>query len=577
MKFLLGLFISFELLIGAGVSKADVQAVSAPGKAAIASAHELATEAGFEILNAGGNAFDAAVAVSAALAVVEPASSGIGGGGFWLMYRAEDGFSTMVDGRETAPAASTADMYLDENGKFVRERSVNGPLAAGIPGAPAAWVHITERYGRLSLAENLAPAIRIAQTGFPVDEKYLLLLDWRDEVMLQWPETAAIFMPGGELPEIGDAIIQQDLAATLQRLADHGFDGFYAGETAERLVRGARAEGGIWTLEDLAGYRVAEREPITIEYEDYRLLTAPPPSSGGIAIAQILNLIEPYDLPELDQVDRVHLLAEAMRRAYRDRALYLGDPDFTDIPVQRLIDPNYAAGLRATLRMDRALPSEHLADDPAIGAESNNTTHFSLIDAEGNLVSATLTVNLPYGAAFAPPGTGVLLNNEMDDFAAAPGEPNAYGLIGFAANAIEPGKRMLSSMSPTIVLGPERVAVLGTPGGSRIITMVTLGILDFLDGNGPDSWVSQPRFHHQYLPDEISLEPDTLAEEQIEALRSRGHEIKVRERPWGNMHGVMWNRLNGQLEAAHDPRWSSGGADVRAVNHAEAGQTVQPH
>lgn len=584
MKFLFAHCFAFALLLGPGLSSADVsardgQSVQRPGQAAIASAHELATEAGFEILNAGGNAFDAAVAVSAALAVVEPASSGIGGGGFWLMYRADDGFSTMVDGRETAPSASTAEMYLDENGEFVRERSVNGPLAAGIPGAPAAWVHITKHYGRLSLAENLAPAIRIAKAGFPVDEKYLLLLDWRDEVMQQWPETAAIFMPGGELPEIGDVIVQQDLAATLQRLADQGFDGFYRGETAERLVEGARAEGGIWTLADLAGYRVAERKPITIQYEDYRLLTAPPPSSGGIAIAQILNLIEPYDLPDLSQVDRVHLLAEAMRRAYRDRALYLGDPDFTEIPVERLIDPNYAAGLRATLRMDRALPSSHLASDPNVVAESNNTTHFSLIDAEGNLVSATLTVNLPYGSAFAPPGTGVLLNNEMDDFAAAPGEPNAYGLIGFAANAIEPGKRMLSSMSPTIVLGPERVAVLGTPGGSRIITMVTLGILDFLDGNGPESWVSMPRFHHQYLPDEISLEPDTLDDDQIEALRVRSHEIKVRERPWGNMHGVMWNKTSGKLEAAHDPRWTSGSADVRSTGmlEAAAGRVAQPN
>ncbi|MEM7054438.1 MAG: gamma-glutamyltransferase [Pseudomonadota bacterium] len=564
---------AISLLLCTGFLAADGHDRIEPGRAAIASAHALATEAGFEILNQGGNAFDAAVAVSAALAVVEPASSGIGGGGFWLIYRVEDGFSTMVDGRETAPAASTVDMYLDENGQFVRERSVNGPLAAGIPGAPAAWLHITERYGRLSLAENLAPAIRLAISGFPVDEKYRQLLGWRSEVMLQWPETAAIFMPGGAVPDIGDVIVQTDLAATLQRLAEDGFDGFYAGKTAERLVRGSRAEGGIWTLADLAGYRVAEREPITIRYENYRLLTAPPPSSGGIAIAQILNLIEPFDLPELDPVDRVHLLAEAMRRAYRDRALYLGDPDFTDIPIQRLISTDYAAGLRATLRMDRALPSVHMADDPTIGAESNNTTHFSLIDAHGNMVSATLTVNLPYGAAFAPPGTGVLLNNEMDDFAAAPGAPNAYGLIGFAANAIEPGKRMLSSMSPTIVLGPERVAVLGTPGGSRIITMVTLGILDFLDGNGPQSWVSRPRFHHQYLPDEISLEPDTLTEQQIEALRSRGHEVSVRERPWGNMHGVMWNRLSGSLEAAHDPRWSSGGADVRAVNEAEAGQT----
>lgn len=538
-------------------------AVDGPGRAAIASAHEDATAAGFEVLHAGGNAFDAAVAVSAALAVVEPASSGVGGGGFWLLERAADGYATMVDGRETAPAASTADMYLDANGEFQRELAINGALAAGIPGAIAAWAHIAETYGELPLAESLAPAIRLAEQGFEADLKYQQLLNWRAHIMLQWPETAAIFMPGDELPAIGDTIVQADLAATLRRVAEQGADGFYRGETAEKLVAGVRAEGGIWTLEDLAGYRAVEREPIRTRFGDYTLLTAPPPSSGGIAIAQILELIETFGYFDMDRVDRVHLLAEAMRRAYRDRALYLGDPDFTDIPTDLLLSENYAAGVRTTMRMDRALPSAHLAADPDRFEDSTNTTHFSLIDADGNRVSATLTVNLPYGAAYAPPGTGVLLNNEMDDFAAKAGEPNAYGLIGFRANAIEPGKRMLSSMSPTIIHGPDRLAVLGTPGGSRIITMVLLGILDFLEGHGPDSWVALPRFHHQYLPDRISVERDALTEAEIEALEARGHEIEVRARPWGNMHGVMWDYETGELEAAHDPRWESGGAEVR--------------
>ena len=534
-----------------------------PGKAAISSAHELATEAGFEVLAKGGNAFDAAVAVSAALAVVEPASSGIGGGGFWLLHREEDGFSTMVDGREEAPGASTRDMYLDENGAVNRDLAINGPLAAGIPGAAAGWVHINSSYGRLGLADVLAPAIRIAREGFPVDVKYQQLLNWRAHIMLQWPYTAGIFMPGDELPEIGDVIVQTDLAATLTRLAEHGHDGFYAGETARLLVEGSRAAGGIWTLDDFAAYEATERKPITIEHGDYTLLTAAPPSSGGIAIAQVLNLIEPFDWKEMGRVDRVHLLAEAMRRAYRDRALYLGDPDFVDIPTEMLLSDHYAAGLRSTIRMDRALPSAHLAADPGRLKESNNTTHFSLIDADGNMVSATLTVNLPYGSAFAAPGTGVLLNNEMDDFSAKAAEPNAYGLIGFEANSIEPGKRMLSSMSPTIIMGPERLAILGTPGGSRIITMVILGILDFLEGNGPESWVSLPRFHHQYLPDEISAERDALTDEQITALEERGHKVSVRERPWGNMHAVMWDRVTDTLSAAHDPRLESGGAEVR--------------
>ncbi len=535
-----------------------------PGRAAIATAHEWATEAGFEVLAAGGNAFDAAVAISAALAVVEPASSGVGGGGFWLLHRLAEDESVFVDGRETAPAAADMAMYLDESGVLDRDRATNGPLAAGIPGAPAAWFHISQRYGRLDFAAVLQPAIRLAREGFAVDLKYQQLMNLRSHVMLRWPETAAIFLPDGDVPEVGRVIRQPDLAATLEALARHGADEFYRGRIAEQLVAGVRAAGGIWTLEDLAAYRVIERAPIELNHRGYRLLTAPPPSSGGIAIAQVLNLIRPFDLDALDPAGRVHLLAEAMRRAYRDRALYLGDPDFVDIPVRRLLSDDYAAGLRTTIRMDRALPSAHLAGDSGrAGVESDHTTHFSLIDAEGNVVSATMTINLPYGAAFAPPGTGVLLNNEMDDFAIAPGEPNAFGLIGFEANAIEPGKRMLSSMSPTIVLGADRVAVLGTPGGSRIITMVILGILDFFDGHGPESWVGLPRIHHQYLPDEISAESGALDEATQAALEARGHVVNIRLRPWGNMHGVMWDRRTGALEAAHDPRSASGAADVR--------------
>lgn len=534
-----------------------------PGRAAISSAHELATAAGFEILAAGGNAFDAAVAVSAALAVVEPSSSGIGGGGFWLLRHAASGHTTMVDGRETAPAAATADMFLDASGEVDRDRAINGPLAAGIPGAAAAWVHLSQTYGRLPLEQALKPAIRLAREGFPVDLKYQQLLKLRAPVMRRWPETASIFMPDGELPALGRIIVQPDLARTLERLAEGGHDGFYRGETARLLVEGNRAAGGIWTLEDLAGYRAVERRPIILEHDGYTLITAPPPSSGGIAIAQVLNLIEPFDWRAMRRVDRIHLLAEALRRAYRDRALYLGDPDFVEVPIDLLIDKAYAAGQRSTLRMDRALPSSYLAADLVPLGESDDTTHFSLIDAEGNMVSATLTINLPYGSAYAAPGTGVLLNNEMDDFVAKEAEPNAFGLVGFEANAIEPGKRMLSSMSPTIVIGDRRVAILGTPGGSRIISMVILGILDFFEGHGPESWVALARIHHQYLPDEISAEPGALTEQEIAALEARGHTVKVSARTWGNMHAVMWDRVENTLSAAHDPRWESGSAEVR--------------
>lgn len=536
-----------------------------PNSYAVSSAHELATEAGLSIMAKGGNAYDAAVAVSAALAVVEPASSGIGGGGFWILQSHDDSLSTMVDGREVAPGAAHRDMYLDDEGNVNRDLAVNGGLAAGIPGAPAAWVYIAQNYGTLPLSDLLAPAIDLAANGYSADEKYVTLLAMREEVMNRWPETAAIFMPEGKVPEVGDLIIQTDLANTLRAIVENGRDGFYKGEVAKRLVEGTRAAGGIWTLDDLAGYTVKEREPITTTYKGYELITAPPPSSGGIAIAQMLNLIEAYDLDEMSSVERTHLLSEAMRRAYRDRALYLGDTDFVDVPIELLLSKDYAAGMRTNLRLDRATPSAMLANDPDIWPEGNNTTHFSLIDSEGNMVSGTLTVNLAYGAAYVPPGTGVLLNNEMDDFSAKSGEPNAFGLVGFEANAIEPYKRMLSSMSPTIVRSPERVAVIGTPGGSRIITMVFLGLLDFIDGHGPESWVAVPRFHHQYLPDQIYIEPGSMDADSIQALEALGHKVEEGRRTWGNMHGVMWDLRTNEMEAAHDPRWRSGGAEVVPV------------
>lgn len=533
-----------------------------PGKAAIATAHYLATEAGHEILDKGGNAFDAAIAVSATLAVVEPSSSGLGGGAFWLLHRAEDGHQVMIDGRETAPAAAHRDMYLDENGEVNRDLAVNGPLAAGIPGHVAGMVHMAKKYGRLSLSDSLQPAIRLAKEGFPVDEKYHALMNARVETILRWPGAAEALLLNDKVPPIGTIIKLPDLANTLELIAAKGFDGFYKGELAEKLASGIQAAGGIWTTEDLAAYRIKEREPVEVKYGEYDLVTSPPPSSGGIAIAEILNIVGPYKIANVDPVTRVHILTEAMRRAYRDRSIYLGDPDFFDVPVDLLTSRDYAAGLRASISLGQATDSNSLAgfeDSP----KGTDTTHFSLLDEEGNMVAATLTVNLPYGAAFMVPGTGFLLNNEMDDFSAKAGSPNAYGLLGYSANAIEPGKRMLSSMTPTFVIGKDRVAVLGTPGGSRIITMVLLGLLDFIDGNGPESWVALPRIHHQYQPDRISAEPNALTEEQVAALEALGHTVSVSTRTWGNMHGVMWNKKTGAVEGGSDPRWPSGRAIVR--------------
>jgi gamma-glutamyltranspeptidase/glutathione hydrolase len=533
-----------------------------PGKAAIASAHYLATEAGHEILGQGGNAFDAAIAVSAALAVVEPTSSGIGGGAFWLLHRASDGFQVMVDGREQAPGAAHKDMYLDKDGNVNRDLAVNGPMAGGIPGEIAGLEHLAKNYGRLPLSTSLQPAIRLATEGFPVDKKYNAMMGWRIDKIKQWPAAAEFLLADGEVPEIGHIIKLPDLAWVLQQVAEHGAKGFYSGPVAERMIKGVRDAGGIWTMEDLAAYRIKEREPIRTAYGDYELVTAPPPSSGGIALAEILNTIEPYPLNKLASAQRTHLIVEAMRRAYRDRAIYLGDPDFADIPVEMLTSQYYADGLRASIRPDQATPSSMLAGNDQI-PEGTDTTHFSIIDADGNMVAATLTVNLPFGSAFMPPGTGFLVNNQMDDFSAKQGEPNAYGLIGFVANEIQPYKRPLSSMSPTFMMGEDKRAVIGTPGGSRIITMVLLGILDFMEGNEPLSWVSLPRFHHQYVPDKISAESNAFSAEDIATLEAMGHEVEVRERPWGNMHGVMWNMKTGEVSGGSDPRWPSGRAIVK--------------
>ena len=546
--FMLGL-----MCLMVGLPLAVVGSSEKPPTGAVASAHPQATAAGMEILSAGGNAFDAAVAVSAALAVVEPYSSGIGGGGFWLLHRASDGKQIMIDGRERAPLAAQRDLYLDEQGDVVPRLSMDGALAAAVPGEPAALVHLAEKYGRLPLAKSLAPAIQLAETGFEVDAHYRRMAAFRQPVMQRHASSARIFLRAGEVPGAGSVIRQADLAQTLRTLASKGRDGFYAGEVADRLVTGVRAEGGIWTLEDLQQYTVVEREPVTFQYRDLRIVSAAPPSSGGVALATMLHILEADDLARLDETDRTHVITEAMRRAYRDRAQYLGDPDFVAVPIQRLLHPWYAAGLRASIRADRATPSASLPGG-VDSVEGADTSHFSILDREGNRVAATLSINYPFGSGYVVPGTGVLLNDEMDDFSAKPGVPNAYGLVGAEANAIEPGKRPLSSMSPTFVESDAGVAVLGTPGGSRIITMVLLAILDLDEGHKPQSWVSLPRFHHQFLPDMIQYEPGAFSQPVLEALEAKGHNLKTLDNGYGNMQAVYWDYDNHRVEAASDPR-----------------------
>lgn len=529
-------------------------AAERPPVAAIASAHPLATAAGREILEAGGNAFDAAVAVAAALAVAEPFASGIGGGGFFLLHRASDGRDVMVDARERAPFAARADMYLDSKGEPLPELSLNGPLAAAIPGLPAGLVHVAQQYGTFPLKRSLAPAIKLARAGVPVTPRYLHSAERARTQLLRSPAAAKVFLDDGALPKDGFVLRQPELAHTLERLAEAGIPGFYAGRTAQQLVDGVRAAGGIWTLKDLTEYRVIERTPLRGRYHGMTVITAPPPSAGGVGLLQMLAMLDGGAIERRSTSRRAHYIIEAMRRAYRDRALYLGDPDFAAVPpVARLLDPGYLKVLRQSIDPKRATPSASIAGAPL--PAGSHTTHFSIIDQNGNRVAATLTINTGFGSGFVPPGTGVLLNNEMDDFARAPGLPNVYQLVGSGANEIAPGKRPLSSMTPTFIETADGVVVLGTPGGSRIPSMVLLAALEIAERRGrAQDWVARARFHHQYLPDVVAHEPDAFTAAQANELESYGHRLRATRDRYGNMQVVMWDRRAARVDAASDPR-----------------------
>jgi gamma-glutamyltranspeptidase/glutathione hydrolase len=535
-----------------------------PGFNAIASAHPLATQAGMDILNAGGNAFDAAVAVAASLGVVEPYSAGIGGGGFWLLYLADRHEYRFIDAREKAPLAAHRDYYLDDQGDVIRDKAINGPTAAAIPGQAAAFHWLAQHYGTLPLAITLQPAIEQARNGFPVYQQYRLLLNYRLKALQRYPDSARLFLSNGALPDLGHIIQQPELAITLERLATQGRDGFYQGKTAEALVNGVRTAGGNWTLQDLENYQVIERPPVISTLGEYTLISAPPPSSGGIALTQMLTMLDQFPWRDMNQVQQTHLLAEVMRRAYHDRAKYLGDPDFVDVPAQQLMSASHNQQWASSIRLDQATPSISLHGPKNI-EEGFHTTHLSVLDAQGNMVSATLSINLPFGSAFTVPGTGVVLNDEMDDFSAKPGAANAYGLVGAEANAIAPGKRPLSSMSPSLLVSADQTAIIGTPGGSRIITMVLLGLLQAMQDKPVTDWVAQPRIHHQYLPDVIQYEPGSLTPDQRQQLQAMGHQLKNAGRQYGNMQAIRWDHRSGEVTAAADPR-GEGSAVVQAAN-----------
>jgi gamma-glutamyltranspeptidase/glutathione hydrolase len=526
-------------------------------QAAIASAHPLATEAGYDILKRGGNAFDAAVAVAAALAVVEPYSSGLGGGGFFLLHRAADNKQVMIDARETAPAGVKREHYLDAAGNAVKGATMQGGTASGIPGTPAGLAHLAKVYGTLPLADTLAPAIRLARDGFAVDSRYARIAAMRENFLRTQPEATRIFLADGQALTQGYQLKQPELAQTLTRLAGEGVPGFYAGPVARALVDSVNAAGGAWQLSDLERYRVVEREPMRVKYRGATITAAALPSAGGIALTQAFGMLEHLKLTGVSDAESAHTVAEVLRRVFRDR-VQLGDPDQVNVPVAALVEKNHIKQIVTSISPKAATPSDKLGPSPSVKAESYNTTHFSVIDAAGNRVGATLTVNWIFGSGLVAKGTGILLNNEMDDFTLRADLPNSYRLRGSAANEIAPGKRPLSSMTPTFAEDERGVLILGAPGGSRIVSMVLLGVLEHLRTTEVDlkRMVSLPRYHHQFWPDRIEIEPEGFSAEWRAALQGKGHAIQQSSRKWGNMQAVFKSKKTGFAEAASDPRGS---------------------
>ncbi|PIW50760.1 MAG: gamma-glutamyltransferase [Zetaproteobacteria bacterium CG12_big_fil_rev_8_21_14_0_65_54_13] len=516
-------------------------AAAKPAGSMVVAAHPQAVAAGIDMLNKGGNAFDAAAAVALALGVVEPGSSGFGGGGFFLLYIAKTDRYVMIDARETAPAlAGHGEVYATAS-------SIDGPQSAGVPGLPAGVERLVSSYGQLPRSDVTAPAIRLAREGFAVTPHLGAMIRWRAEAFND--SGRAIFMR-----RQGETIRQPALADTLARFAVKGAADFYRGETAGRLVADMQRDGGLIRLADLAAYHVIEREPVSFDFHGFHVVSAALPSSGGMTLAHIFAQLQDDDLAALSRADRTHLLIETMKRAYRDRNACLGDSDFVSIPKDYL-DAQRLQALRASIQMDQTTPSAELAGFAEPIGASVDTTHFSIIDAEGNMVSATLSINYGFGSGYVSPSTGILLNDEMDDFATRPGQPNAYGLVQGRANAVAPGKRMLSSMTPTFVVGPDRTFIVGTPGGSRIISMVLLAAVGFmLDETPPADWVNRGRFHHQFLPDLVQYEPDAFSPPLAAGLEKRGHLLKQMNRQYGNMQAILWDRRSGRLTGIADRR-----------------------
>ncbi len=523
----------------------------------VASQEAVATQVGVDILKQGGNAVDAAIATGFALAVTLPRAGNLGGGGFMMIHMSASDETKALDYREKAPAAAFKDMFLGDDGEPDKDKSRYSGLAVGVPGTVAGFAEAFDKHGsgNLSWADLVAPAIKLADEGITVTPGLSGALAARVERLTKDPATAEIFYKDGGVPYLpGETLVQSDLANTLRMIADKGAVGFYQGQTAERIAAKVQQAGGGMTVEDLAGYEPVWRDAVTGTYRGYEIASMPPPSSGGVHIVEILNMLEAFPIAEFgpNSADTIHVMAEAMRRAYADRSKYLGDPDYVDVPVKGLTSPAYAAELVKTIDLEVATPSEQIKPADPLPYESNETTHFSVVDKDGNAVSNTYTLNFSYGVGMTADGTGVLLNNELDDFSAKPGVPNAYGLIGGTANAVEGGKRPLSSMSPTLVFkdGTFFLAT-GSPGGSRIITTTLQIIMNIIDHKmSIAEATAAPRIHNQWLPDEIRIE-EGLSPDTIKLLEARGHKVAVKN-AMGSTQSIM--KVGDVLAGASDPR-----------------------
>ncbi|KGH05875.1 gamma-glutamyltransferase [Comamonas thiooxydans] len=520
----------------------------------VASEQELATQIGVDILKAGGNAVDAAVAVGFALAVALPNAGNIGGGGFMMVHDARSGKDIALDFREVAPKGASRNMYLDAGGKVIDGKSLYTHYAVGVPGTVAGMTHALSRWGSMPLARVMAPAIALADKGYPVSVTLAKTLDQEKKNMGRWPATQAVFWKNGAPLQSGERLVQKDLAQSLRLISQQGAKAFYEGAIAQKIVAEMAPHANALSLQDLSDYKVAEREPVRGSYRGYQIVTMPPPSSGGAHLIQILNMMERWPMNQwgADSAQSVHYMTEAMKLAYADRSEYLGDPDFVKIPLKELISKSYASELAASIKPQQARPAKDIRPGRPQPYESDQTTHYSVVDKAGNAVAVTYTLNTNFGSGIVARGTGILLNNEMDDFSAKPGVANAYGLVGGDANAVQAGKRPLSSMTPTLVLKDGKpVLVTGSPGGARIITTVLQQVVNHIDfGMNPAEAAATPRFHHQWTPDELRVEkgfsPDTLA-----LLRQWGHKVALKA-SMGRTQTIEIR--DGLLRGASDPR-----------------------